>query len=63
LQPGLVSPVFVGRGAELASMVAALEAAMAADPAGVIVGGEAGVGKLVWSRRRRRGLATPTRGF
>jgi hypothetical protein len=44
-------------------MVAALEAAMAADPAGVIVGGEAGVGKLVWSRRRRRGLATPTRGF
>ena len=45
MQPGLVSPVFVGRGAELASMLAALESAMASDPAVVIVGGEAGVGK------------------
>src|ERR1700753_397056 len=45
MQPGLVSPVFVGRGAELASMLAALDSAMAAEPAVVIVGGEAGVGK------------------
>jgi Cdc6-like AAA superfamily ATPase len=45
MQPGLVSPVFVGRGGELAAMVAALESAVAGDPAVVLVGGEAGVGK------------------
>ena len=45
MQPGLVSPVFVGRGAELARMVGAVESAMAGDSAVVIVGGEAGVGK------------------
>jgi DNA-binding CsgD family transcriptional regulator len=45
MQPGLVSQVFVGREAELASMMAALESTMAANPAVVIVGGEAGVGK------------------
>jgi ATP/maltotriose-dependent transcriptional regulator MalT len=45
MQPGLVSPVFVGRGAELSWLVAALESAVASDPAVVLVGGEAGVGK------------------
>src|SRR3982074_1581829 len=45
MQPGLVSPVFVGRGAELASMLAAFESAVMGDPTVVIVGGEAGVGK------------------
>jgi ATP/maltotriose-dependent transcriptional regulator MalT len=37
--------VFVGRGVELAALVAALESATAGDPAVVLVGGEAGVGK------------------
>lgn len=45
MQPGLVSPVFVGRGAELAALVAALESAVHGEPAVVLVGGEAGVGK------------------
>src|SRR5689334_8470886 len=45
MQPGLVSPVFVGRGAELSSLVAALESAAAGEPVVVLVGGEAGVGK------------------
>jgi predicted ATPase len=45
VQPGLVSPVFVGRGVELAALVAALESAAAGEPAVVLVGGEAGVGK------------------
>jgi predicted ATPase len=45
MQPGLVSPVFVGRGTELAALVAALESAVAGAPAVVLVGGEAGVGK------------------
>ncbi|HKO28867.1 MAG TPA: AAA family ATPase, partial [Solirubrobacteraceae bacterium] len=45
MQPGLVSPVFVGRGPELAAMVAALDSAVAGEPAIVLVGGEAGVGK------------------
>jgi ATP/maltotriose-dependent transcriptional regulator MalT len=45
MQPGLVSRVFVGRGAELASLVAALDSAVAGQPAVVLVGGEAGVGK------------------
>ncbi|HSC02243.1 MAG TPA: AAA family ATPase, partial [Solirubrobacteraceae bacterium] len=37
--------MFVGRGPELAAMVAALDSAMAGEPAVVLVGGEAGVGK------------------
>ncbi len=45
MQPGLVSPAFVGRGAELAALVSALESAIGGDPAVVLVGGEAGVGK------------------
>jgi predicted ATPase len=44
VQPGLVSPVFVGRGEELAALLAALESAAAGEPAVVVVGGEAGVG-------------------
>jgi predicted ATPase len=41
----LVSPVFVGRDAELAALTAALDAAVAGDPAVVLLGGGAGVGK------------------
>jgi len=45
VQPGLVSPVFVGRGEELAALLTALGSASAGEPAVVVVGGEAGVGK------------------
>ncbi|MGZ4303428.1 MAG: helix-turn-helix transcriptional regulator [Solirubrobacteraceae bacterium] len=45
VHPGLVSPAFVGRGVELAALVAALDSAAAGEPAVVLVGGEAGVGK------------------
>jgi predicted ATPase len=45
MQPGLVSPVFVGRGAELDALIAALDSAVAGAPAVMLVGGEAGVGK------------------
>src|SRR4051812_34566118 len=41
----LVSPVFVGRETELAALTATLEAALAGDPAIVLLSGEAGVGK------------------
>jgi predicted ATPase len=41
----VVSPVFIGRGAELGRMEAALVGAVAGEPAVVIVAGEAGVGK------------------
>jgi DNA-binding NarL/FixJ family response regulator len=41
----LVSPVVVGRDGELAVLSAALDSAVAGDPAVVLVGGEAGVGK------------------
>jgi tetratricopeptide (TPR) repeat protein len=41
----LVSPVFVGRDAELAALTAALDAAVAGDAAVVLLSGEAGVGK------------------
>jgi len=40
-----VSPVFVGRDAELAALTAALDAAVAGDPVVVLLSGEAGVGK------------------
>jgi DNA-binding CsgD family transcriptional regulator len=41
----LVSPVFIGREAELAALTAALDAAIGGDPAIVLLSGEAGVGK------------------
>ncbi|MEA2341455.1 MAG: hypothetical protein QOG11_1532 [Solirubrobacteraceae bacterium] len=41
----LVSPVLVGRDAELTALTAALQRALAGDQAVVLVGGEAGVGK------------------
>src|SRR4029453_9093259 len=41
----LVSPLFVGREAELATLTAALDSALAGSPTVVLVGGEAGVGK------------------
>ena len=45
MQPGLVSPVLVGRGTELSSLIGGLESAAAGEPVVVLVGGEAGVGK------------------
>ena len=41
----LVSPVLVGRGDELAALTAAFDTAQGGEPAIVLVGGEAGVGK------------------
>jgi hypothetical protein len=41
----VVSPVFIGRREELASLAAQLERAKAEDPAFALVGGEAGIGK------------------
>ncbi|HEY4026965.1 MAG TPA: AAA family ATPase [Candidatus Dormibacteraeota bacterium] len=41
----MVAPPFVGRRAELASLDAALARARAGEPAAVLVGGEAGIGK------------------
>ncbi|WP_307670003.1 helix-turn-helix transcriptional regulator [Streptomyces sp. V2I9] len=40
-----VSPVFVGRAAELASLTEALGRAASGDPQALLIGGEAGVGK------------------
>jgi predicted ATPase len=40
-----VSPVLVGRGAELSALMAALDEAIGGAPAVVLLGGEAGVGK------------------
>src|SRR4051795_1534846 len=40
-----VSPILVGREAELAALMAAFDSAAAAEPGVVLVGGEAGVGK------------------
>ncbi|MFF7638060.1 helix-turn-helix transcriptional regulator [Kitasatospora sp. NPDC008050] len=40
-----VSPVFVGRGSEIASLTRALRRAAAGQPQALLVGGEAGVGK------------------
>ncbi len=42
---GTVSPIFVGRRPELSALAAALERALAGEPAVALVGGEAGVGK------------------
>src|SRR3954454_24683787 len=41
----MVSPIFVGRESEMAALMGALERAAAGEPAVVLVGGEAGVGK------------------
>jgi DNA-binding CsgD family transcriptional regulator len=41
----LVSPVLVGREAELSALLAALDAAVAGEPSVVLLGGEAGIGK------------------
>jgi DNA-binding CsgD family transcriptional regulator len=45
MRQDLVSPVFVGRDAELGALTAALDAAVAGEPAVVLLAGEAGVGK------------------
>src|SRR4051812_26408243 len=45
MQRSLVSPVLVGRDAELAVLTAALDAAVEGVPGVVLLGGEAGVGK------------------
>ena len=41
----LISPVVVGRGAELADLAAAYATARRGDPVTVLLGGEAGIGK------------------
>jgi predicted ATPase len=41
----VVSPVFIGRRAELASLAALTKQVQSGEPAFVLVGGEAGVGK------------------
>ena len=43
--PSLVSPVLVGRQAELGLLGSSLDRAVAGEQATVLVGGEAGVGK------------------
>src|SRR5689334_6601085 len=43
--PSLVSPVLVGRQAELESLARALERVVAGEQVTVLIGGEAGVGK------------------
>src|SRR3954471_20863168 len=45
MRRGLESPVLVGRESELATLMAALDSAIEREPAVVLVGGEAGVGK------------------
>ena len=40
-----VSPVFVGRGPELSKLRSLLASASAGEPAVVVVGGDAGIGK------------------
>jgi len=45
MRRSLVSPVVVGRDAELAALGAALTSAVSGAPAVVLVSGEAGVGK------------------
>ena len=46
----VVSPVFIGRRQELASLAGQLERAKAEDPAFALIGGEAGVGKTRLTR-------------
>ena len=43
--PSLVSPVLVGRQAELEALDGALQRALSGEPVSVVIGGEAGVGK------------------
>ncbi|MEU9117035.1 ATP-binding protein, partial [Streptomyces sp. NPDC048483] len=45
VQSSHISPVFVGRSAELAALGEALSRAHAGEPRTLFVGGEAGVGK------------------
>jgi DNA-binding CsgD family transcriptional regulator len=45
MSAGVVSPVFIGRRAEITSLAALLEQARTGEPAFALVGGEAGVGK------------------
>jgi DNA-binding NarL/FixJ family response regulator len=40
-----ISPAFVGRGRQLASLAGALESVRSGEPAALLIGGEAGVGK------------------
>ena len=45
MSASVVSPVFIGRRAEMASLTALLRRAQSRDPAFALIGGEAGVGK------------------
>ncbi|HEX3516729.1 MAG TPA: AAA family ATPase [Trebonia sp.] len=50
MDANVVSPVFIGRREELASLAGQLERAKAKDPAFALIGGEAGVGKTRLTR-------------
>ena len=45
MSASVVSPVFVGRQEEVASLTALLDQVQAGEPAFALIGGEAGVGK------------------
>src|ERR1700730_9709235 len=53
----VVSPVFIGRREELASLAGQLERARGKDPAFALIGGEAGVGKTRLARGPAMGAA------
>jgi predicted ATPase len=66
MRRNLVSPVFVGRAAELGMLTAAIDAAVDGEPSVVLVSGEAGVGKTRLADEGRRprprsGRARPRR--
>ena len=50
MSANVVSPVFIGRQEELASLAGLLDRASAKEPAFALVGGEAGVGKTRLAR-------------
>ena len=63
----LVSPITIGRRAELDAALAALDAAVEGTPAHLLIAGEAGVGKSrlaaeLGARRRGPRRARPPRG-
>jgi MoxR-like ATPase len=61
MRRNLVSPVFVGRAAELALLTAAIDAAVDAEPSVVLVSGEAGVGKTRLAEEAADARARPGR--
>ncbi|MFD0630633.1 AAA family ATPase [Catenulispora yoronensis] len=58
-----VSPVFVGRGPELSKLRSLLAGAAGGEPAVVVVGGDAGIGKSRLIEEFVRPLLDPETGF